>query len=155
MKTIARVTLSRAIVSAFVAGVLSLAVTDAMAQATNNPAAGPVLKPIPKSVFVIPTSPAEGLDPFFPNSTRAPGSVQPEKQAHPDSGPSLFVLNGVNLLPGNRTAMINGRTIAEGETAQIPTANGDVSVHLLEFKNNNVVVIQFGTQTQELHMRNE
>jgi len=154
MKTIARSTLSRAVASAFVAGAFSLTVTGALAQA-GNPAAGPVLKPIPKSVFIIPTSPAEGRDPFFPNSTRAPGSVQPEKQAHTDSGPSLFILNGVNLLPGNRTAMINGRTIAEGETAQIPTANGDVSVHLLEFKNNNVVVIQFGTQTQELHMRNE
>jgi hypothetical protein len=154
MKTIVRANKSRSVAPAFVAGVFLLVTIPAMGEGTNS-AAGPVLKPIPKSVFIIPTAPVEGRDPFFPNSTRAPGSVQPEKQVHTDSAPSLFVLNGLTLSQGSPMAIINGRTIAVGETGPIPTSGGDVSVHLIEIKNNTSVVIQYGSQTQELHMRNE
>jgi len=156
MNTITRVKKFVLVNPGFVVGVVALIFSGGALQAGDPAGAAlvPVLKPVPKSVFIIPTSSADGRDPFFPNSTRAPGSAQPDRPAHVDAIPSPFVLNGVNMLPGSRTAIINGRTIAEGETANIPTATGDVAVHLLEFKNN-AVVIQFGSQTNELHMRNE
>src|SRR5215472_2475699 len=77
--------------------------------------------PIPQSVFVIPSQPSKGRNPFFPQSvTRvvAPTLIKPNSV-----DTTLFVLNGITS-PPRRTAMINGRTFESGEEGEVRLANG-------------------------------
>lgn len=104
---------------------------------------------VPQSVFVIPTNPSEGHDPFYPNSTRLYSSgVTNASNTIPSA--SLLVLNGLS----DRLAIINRRTMAVGETTDVPTATGTVKVHLLEIKGKSVVV-EVGGVSQELRLRGE
>jgi hypothetical protein len=83
--------------------------------------AAPTAEPeIPQSVFVVPASPKEGRNPFFPNSAAKQAAPKP-KSDFPDV--SNFVLNGITS-PPKRTAMINGRTLEKGESTEMRLANG-------------------------------
>jgi hypothetical protein len=113
----------------------------------------PTQSVVPQSVFVIPTNPSEGHDPFYPNSTRLYSSGV-TNASNTISSASLLVLNGLSGAPGHRLAMINGRTMAVGETTDVPTATGTVKVHLLEIKEKSVVV-EVGGVSQELRLRGE
>lgn len=100
-----------------------------------------------KSVFVMPNSPKEGRDPFYPDATslyRLP--TQPTPTTHP-VGDSLKL---VGIL-GNSLANINGTTFATGETQEVKTAGGPVSVRLLSIKAQDAsVVIEANGQRREL-----
>lgn len=88
--------------------------------AGTNQAAAPGGEEIPKSVFVIPNSPREGRNPFFPGAhTDLPPTPRPA--APVDS--SSFVLNGITS-PPKRTAMINGRTFEVGESGEVRVPSG-------------------------------
>lgn len=90
---------------------------------TTNQA--PALAPveIPQSIFVIPSNPKEGRNPFFPNSTFG---VPLPPQVKPSIIPvdiNSFVLNGITS-PPKRTAMINGRTFEVGEEGEVRLPSG-------------------------------
>jgi hypothetical protein len=104
------------------------------------------------SVFILPTSPAEGCDPFFPNSPRpyegqsAPGT----KTQEVDSG--LLVLQGISGLPSRRFVIINKHTFAAGDVSDVLTSRGRLSVKCLEIKSDSVVV-EVGGQRHELRYK--
>ena len=106
---------------------------------------------IPQSVFVIPDTPEEGRDPFFPNSSHA-GTPGPKPSA--SAGADALVLNGIGGTPDHKLAMINGRTMAEGETNEVNTAAGRVRIRCLEIKGESALIEVIGGERRELHLRN-
>jgi hypothetical protein len=108
---------------------------------------------IPQSVFTIPPTSKEGRDPFFPNSSRLPGGALPNKAASAHIEVAL-VLNGLSGTADHRLAMINGRTVAQGEEIEVPTASGRMRVRCIEIKGETVTV-EVGGERRELRMRGE
>ena len=125
--------------------------TNAKKADTNAP---PAPAPLPQSVFTIPRLPQEGLrDPFYPKSTRifahAPAPVVSKEPVlvHVE-----LKLQGFSGPPNHRLAIINGRTMEQGEEAEVNTPNGKVPVKLLEIKAESVIV-QTPADRQELKLR--
>ncbi|HEX4262995.1 MAG TPA: hypothetical protein VH597_01545 [Verrucomicrobiae bacterium] len=123
--------------------------TNATAAATNA---------VPKSEFTIPTSKTEGSDPFFPTSTRlwgGPAIVQTAsaKQNKP-AGLDCLVLKGLSGAESNRLAMINGRTMARGEDAEVTTDCGRILVHCVDITSNSAV-IEVSGERRELKLRSD
>lgn len=102
-----------------------------------------------RSVFVMPNSPKEGRDPFFPDATSLYQTVaQTPERPHTNLADSLKL---VGIL-GSSFANINGVTFAIGETAEVKTSAGPVSVRLLQIKTQDEsVVIEANGQRRELN----
>jgi hypothetical protein len=117
------------------------------ADISSDPALTKVEVPIPPSVFIIPTTPGNGRNPFFPNSRR----YDPKPNANPIDA-NAIVLNGITS-PPKPTAMINGRTFEEGETGDIKLRNGSrLAIVCVEIGLNSAVV-EVNGQKRELHLR--
>jgi hypothetical protein len=108
---------------------------------------------IPQSVFVIPSNPKQGRDPFFPESGRF-ASTGSSTNAKPVSTTSLaaLILQGISGSPDHRLAIINGRTLAEGEETEISIGNARVHFRCVEIKED-TVVIEMGSERRELRFR--
>ena len=107
---------------------------------------------IPKSVFVIPTTPQEGKDPFFPLSKRLFASPVVKTNGHP--APPAIVelkLNGISGTADHRLAIVNNRTFEVGEEGAVPTPSGHVTIRCLEIKPDSVRVLVNG-QERILHL---
>jgi hypothetical protein len=116
---------------------------------TNGATAAAIAAAAPQSVFIVPTNPKQGHNPFFPRSTFSAPAAQPKPEAIDTSG---VVLNGLTS-PPRATAMINGRTFEAGETGEIKLRNGArVLVRCLEIKPDLVVAV-IGSQRCELRLR--
>ncbi len=104
------------------------------------------------SVFILPSNPAEGRDPFFPTSPRPyEGQLVPgTKSQEMDSG--LLVLQGISGLPSRRFVIINKHTFAAGDESDVLTSRGRLSVKCLEIKSDSVVVEVSG-QRHELRYK--
>ncbi len=105
--------------------------------------------PPPQSVFVIPATPKEGRNPFFPHSKPDLTSVSPK----PDPVEAVtFLLNGITS-PPKRMAMINGRTFEAGESGEVKFRGGTkIPIQCLEIRDD-AVIIKVGTERRELRMR--
>ncbi len=90
---------------------------------------------IPVAVFV--TTNRALKDPFFPKSTRMKAVTT---NAAPTISSSLFVLNGLSGSADARLAMINGRTVAVGEDAEVPTTLGKMKIHCVEIKESSAII---------------
>ena len=116
-------------------------------------AAAPVAQPaapevVSRSVFVIPTNPKEGRDPFFPNSTRPYETVS---AAQPHAGDvSSLVLKGISGPPDHRLAIINNHTFGVGDEENLVTPQGPIHIRCVEIKASSVV-IESGGQRHELN----
>jgi hypothetical protein len=115
-------------------------------------AAAPVTQPpapevVPRSIFVIPTNPQEGRDPFFPNSTRPYENAPASKKSVGDV--SSLVLKGISGPPDHRLAIINNRTLAVGDEQDLTTPQGRIHIRCVEIKANSVVIESSG-QNHEL-----
>ena len=120
--------------------------------ATNNVAA---TNAIAKSVFTTPESKKDGCDPFFPNSTRLWGLSMTQPVAVKDNKPTgidCLSLKGLSGAPSNPLAMINGRTMAKGEDAEVNTDCGRLLVHCVDITTNSAV-IEVSGERRELHLR--
>lgn len=161
--------------------VACISVTPALAAAAEPAAAKPAATaPAPETnappkVLVIPLSvftdnPTAGRDPFYPESTRrnpqpktAPGPVAtgtPVAQgapAAPKRNPaSLLVLRGMSGSKSRRLVIINNQTFAQGESAVIQTADGNVRVTCVEIRDKSVVVAVEGqAERKELRLPGE
>jgi hypothetical protein len=114
--------------------------------ATNSPAS---LTEIPLSLFVIPSTPKEGRNPFFPQSVLAAPAVKP-KEATVDTG--AIVLNGITS-PPKRTAMINGRTFELGEEGEIRMpSGGKLLIKCEQIKDDSAIIVVSGIR-RELRLR--
>lgn len=90
---------------------------------------------IPQAIFVVTNKSLK--DPFFPKSTRIKTVTT---NAAPTISSSLFVLNGLSGSAEARLAMINGRTVAVGEDAEVPTTLGKMKIHCVEIKESSAVI---------------
>ena len=106
--------------------------------------------PAPRSLFVMPTSPKEGRDPFFPRSSRLYTSVVLKTNQVPVT--LDLRLNGVSGSPDHRLAIINHRTFEKGEESEVTTSSGRVLIRCMEIKDESVV-IRIGGEQRELHLR--
>ncbi len=103
----------------------------------------------PKSVFILPTKPEEGRDPFFPNSTRP---YQEAQALHPVNVPVVPTLKVETILvnqDGKAFAVINDQTFAAGDEGDVITQTGR-RVHLrclaIDPRKNTVTVETGGVQ---------
>jgi hypothetical protein len=151
---------------AFAAAFLSLAFaslatqTPTKAPVTASPAAtnaAPVQAEIPKSVFLIPSRPQEGKDPFFPRSMRLFSSVVVNTNIQPATTlpatiPVELRLNGISGTASRRLAIINNQTFETNEEGEVPTNPGRARIRCLEIKPDSVLV-QVGAEQRVLHLR--
>ena len=113
-------------------------VADGVKATTNAP---PAQAAIPKSVFVIPSSPQQGRDPFFPLSTRLRRTVPvPVATTHPPTVSVELELKGISGAVGHRLAIINNRTFAEGEEGEVTTDAGRVRIRCKDIGSDSVQV---------------
>ena len=105
---------------------------------------------IPQSIFIIPATPREGRNPFFPHSTSvAPAPVR-SNPTFIDT--SSIMLNGLTS-PPKRTAIINGNTFEVGEEHEIRLAGGGKEIiKCLEIKSDSAT-IELRGQRRELRLR--
>ena len=106
---------------------------------------------IPLSVFLIPNSPSEGKDPFFPLSTRR----APAEPIKTNSQPTIsfdLQLKGISGPANRRLAIVNNRTLQVGEESDVTTSTGRVRIRCLDIKTESVVV-QVGSERRELRLR--
>jgi hypothetical protein len=125
------------------------------ATATNSSAAS--LPPLPKSVFLIPSTPKQGKDPFFPRSSLpyalAPQSARPTAApTGPAPGETDLVLNGLSRANNRQLAIINNQTFAAGEEGDVKTAKGKAHIRCLEIRRDTVLILIAG-ETRSLYIR--
>jgi hypothetical protein len=142
----------RQLLSVGTAGAFVLGVSGLAAQANGKTTATNEEVEIPRSVFVMPSSPKDGRDPFFPHSTRLkpqmPVAVRPT-----EVNVSELVLNGIVPSGSHPSAMINGKTFEQGEEADVKLPDGGrLPVKVLEIKEESVVITVKG-QRRELRLR--
>jgi len=144
--------------------VLCLAFPSFAAQTITNAPASPTPAPtnalpaqleIPKSVFIIPATPLEGKDPFFPLSMRPFTTVVVRTNPQPTVAVTVTVdlkLNGISGTAARRLAIINNRTFEANEEGAVSTPSGPVRIRCLEIKDDSVLV-QIGGEQRVLRLR--
>jgi hypothetical protein len=148
---------------AFATAFLGLAFASLAAQSpTNAHAAGslvatnaaPAQPEIPKSVFLLPTTPKEGKDPFFPRSMHpygpAPFVLNTNTQAV--SVAVELHLNGISGTMDRRLAIINNQTFQTNEEGEVPTNPGRARIRCVEIRADSVLV-QVGGEQRVLRLR--
>lgn len=115
--------------------------------ATTAAPAGPQ---IPESVFIIPDTPKEGKDPFFPLSTRLRPHKEVVSTKHLTATPGDLDLKGISGAIDHRLAIINNRTFAVGEEGEVTCNSGRIHITCEEIKDDSVRVLVNG---QELVVR--
>jgi hypothetical protein len=123
---------------------LFLMALPAMAAPVDKAAAPEAIE---RSVFVLPTNPNEGRDPFFPNSNR-PYEAAAAAEPHVANLSSL-VLKGISGPPEHRLVIINNRTLAVGDEADLATTQGRIHIRCIEIKADSVI-IESSNQRQQL-----
>jgi hypothetical protein len=105
---------------------------------------------VAKSVFTIPENPSQGRDPFFPE--RAPDGYT-SKAKPVVSNSAVLVLQGISGTANNRLAIINGRTLAEGETAEVSSGSGSsrVRIQCVEITDDSATV-KIGNERRQLQL---
>jgi hypothetical protein len=110
----------------------------ALAAASASALGEPVDKAaVPHSVFVMPSNPQEGRDPFYPESTRPYASAV---VAHAAPVTTTLTIRGFSGIPGHRMVIINNHTFGPGDEGDVLTESGRVHVRCIEIKANNVIV---------------
>lgn len=98
-------------------------------------AASPAEPEIPESVFVAPNNPKEGKDPFFPGSTY-PYAQPVARPQRTNSAPATLTLTGFS----KKLVMVNGRPLAEGEEADVPTNAGRKHIRCVKIKEDSAII---------------
>jgi hypothetical protein len=100
-----------------------------------------------QSAFILPSSPREGRDPFFPNSTRPYKSTVVTISHSADV--SSLVIKGFSGSMDHRFVIINNHTFAPGDEGDVITSNGRIHLSCVEIRTNSVV-IEIGGERHEL-----
>jgi hypothetical protein len=100
-----------------------------------------------RSVFVLPSNPKEGRDPFFPDSDRP---YEISAAASPQAGKvTSLVLMGFAGPLNHRLVIINNHTFGVGDSGSVMTPSGRIRLRCIEIKADSVVV-ETGGQRHEL-----
>jgi hypothetical protein len=126
------------------------------AQAEPAKSTAPTTNAVPQSVFTIPANKTEGIDPFFPKSERlwARTDVTPVVSKPKATGMDCLTLKGLSGTPSSPLAMVNGRTMARGEDAEIVTDCGRLLVHCVDITTNSAI-IEVSGERRELRLRSD
>ena len=108
---------------------------------------------VPQSIFTIPSNFSEGRDPFYPNARYMFGETRIVTQVRSTAGIDLLHLDGISGTADHKLAMINFRTMAEGETNDFLTVSGRVKIRCVEIKSRSVVIEAIGGERRELRLR--
>jgi hypothetical protein len=100
-----------------------------------------------RSIFILPSNPREGRDPFFPDSTR-PYKLAVTASPQVANVTSL-VVKGFSGSGDRRLVIINNHTFAAGDEGDVVTPGGRIHLSCVEIKTNSVV-IEVGGQRHEL-----
>ena len=100
----------------------------------------------PESVFVMPSKPQEGCDPFFPNSTR-PYEAAMVANRH-SAAVSSLELKGISGNPPHRLVIINNHTFAAGDEQDVITHEGRIQVRCIEIKPNSAIIEADGQRVE-------
>lgn len=90
-----------------------------------------------KSVFIWPTNPNEGRDPFFPNSMRPYQDFAPKAR---QVDLTTLEIKGFSEIAGHRYVIINNHTFAEGDEGDVLTPGGRVHLRCLTVGIDSVLV---------------
>ena len=132
-------------VSLLIAGAMALAVDTAPATKAGK-------TETIRSVFVLPTNPKEGRDPFFPDSERP---YEIAAAANPRAGNvTSLILKGFSGPLNHRLVIINNHTFAVGDEGNVTTLSGRIYLRCVEIKADSVV-IETGGQRHELIYSNK
>ena len=99
------------------------------ATATN---AAPEEVPIPKSVFIVPRTKGDGIDPFFPHSARLDLVAPTSSTNKSSSAVGELVIKGFSGTDTQPLVIINDRTFGVGDTMEVASPQGHMRVHCLE-----------------------
>lgn len=99
------------------------------------------------SIFIVPSSPREGRDPFFPNSTR-PYKTAVAAVSH-SADLSALAIKGFSGSVDHRFVIINNHTFAPGDEGDVITSGGRIHINCVEIKTSSVV-IEIGGERHEL-----
>jgi hypothetical protein len=91
-----------------------------------------------RSVFILPTAPKEGRDPFFPKSNRPYETAVTATNAVPEV--TALIVKGISGSTDHRLVIINNHTFAAGDIADVITDQGRIRVHCIEIKPRSVVI---------------
>ncbi|HEV2330162.1 MAG TPA: hypothetical protein VGY56_15375 [Verrucomicrobiae bacterium] len=92
-----------------------------------------------KSVFILPSNPNEGRDPFFPNSMRPYEDAAPRQQQRSVDLTTLQI-KGYSEIAGHRYVIINNHTFGEGDEGEVLTPGGRVHIRCLAVSAESVMV---------------
>ena len=120
--------------------------------ANAKPTAQPVETQVTRSVFILPSSPKEGRDPFFPDSNRPYEIAAAAKPVVADV--SSLEVRGFSGELANRLVIINNHTFAVGDEGDVITSAGRIHLRCIEIRTNSVV-IEVGDQRHELFYSNK
>jgi hypothetical protein len=93
---------------------------------------------IPLSVFVMPTGPKDGKDPFFPSSIRAYGTLQPKKGEKAPAIEFPLILSGIT--PSLKLVIVSGKTFFEGEEGDLVINGVRKRIRCLKVKEESAIV---------------
>jgi hypothetical protein len=100
----------------------------------------------PKSVFIMPSKPQEGCDPFFPNSTRP--YAEATVAHHHSAAVSSLELKGISGNPPYRLVIVNNHTFAAGDEGDVITREGRIHVRCIEIKPNSAILEADGQRVE-------
>ena len=103
------------------------------------------------SVFIMPTSPKEGRDPFYPESTRA---IESSATTNRTVEISSLKVPGVSGTPGHRFAIINNHTFSVNEEGDVKIPGGTVHIRCLAIQPN-YITIEINGQSHRLNVESQ
>src|ERR1019366_9551834 len=115
-----------------------------LAPAATN--ALPLMPQIPQSLFIIPTTPPEGKDPFFPGSTRIFNDVVVTTKLQPPVVVWELKLNGMSGPADHRLSIINNHTFETGEEGEVVSNVGRSRIICKDIKADSVRVLISGEE---------
>jgi hypothetical protein len=118
--------------------------SSGLAPAATN--ALPLMPQIPQSLFIIPTTPQEGKDPFFPGSTRIFNDVVVKTNLQPAAVVVELKLNGISGTADHRLAIINNHTFETGEEGEVVSNMGRSRIICKDIKADSVRVLISGEE---------
>ncbi len=118
---------------------LSVAVAQPVPPAVTTP------PPVPLSIFIQPSSPKEGRDPFFPLSTRPYTSAV---VATNTKDLSSLVMVGMSGTPEHPLVIINNITFAVGDEREVVTPQGRIRIRCIQIIGDMAVIEANGQRHQ-------
>jgi hypothetical protein len=94
------------------------------------------------SIFIMPSSPSEGRDPFFPNSTRPYEETISKRPVELTS----LEIKGFSEINGRRYVIINNHTFAAGDEGDVITGEGRIHIRCLTVGADSVLVESNGAR---------